>query len=95
MRGKLMDDCHHAIALSPYNALNPKITKHCLSLSLHFPSLVLYFYASLTFSCTPLSPSFLLSPCFCCRQMLATVFSEQPVLATWTRPWNTSKMALI
>lgn len=33
MRGKLMDDCHHAIALSPYNAFFPKITKHCLSLS--------------------------------------------------------------
>ena len=51
-------------------------------------------YVSLTFSQTPHPP--LVPPlCFTCRQMLATVFSERPVLATWTRPWSILKMASI
>lgn len=94
MRGKLMDLLLNGFG--PLNASEEILTKLCLPL--HFPSPLLYFMC-LSLSLIPLIPSSppLSTPSLfsACRQMLATVFSERPDLATWTRPWITSRMASI
>lgn len=96
MRGKLMDLLLNGFG--PLNASEEILTKLCLPL--HFPSPLLYFMC-LSLSLIPYPPPLLfphplsLSLFSACRQMLATVFSERPDLATWTRPWITSRMASI